>query len=227
MLDTYRTVETPEGVELGLRMAGPPVRLLAYGTDVAIRTVLLWALAIPLATLGEVGLGLLLILFFLGEWFYPVFFEVLVKGATPGKRLMGIAVLSVDGTPVSWTASVMRNLLRFADFLPVGYGFGLITMFLTRDFRRLGDLVAGTVVVYTREEQGPRNLPAAAPAPPPVALGREEQRAVVEFAQRLPSWSSERADELASLAAPLVGARGDLAVVRLVALANWLVGRRE
>jgi uncharacterized RDD family membrane protein YckC len=227
VLDTYRSVETPEGVELGLRVAGPPVRLLAWGIDVALRVGGYAVLAPVLALAGETGLGVFLVVLFLGEWFYPVYFEVLRGGATPGKRRLGLLVLHDDGTPVGWTASVVRNLVRFADFLPVAFGLGLLTMLVSRDFKRLGDLAAGTLVVHrSPETSGPGGLPGRRAEPPPVPLLAEEQRAVAEFARRLSTWTAERAEELAELALPLTRERGGPGVERLVAISNWLVGRR-
>jgi uncharacterized RDD family membrane protein YckC len=226
VLDTYRAIETPEGVELRLRVAGPPARALAWLIDVTVRLFGYGVLSLPLLVLGRVGTGLLFLVLFLGEWFYPVLFEVYAGGATPGKKLVGLAVVHDDGTPVGWSGALLRNLLRFADFLPVAYGFGLATMLVHPQFKRLGDLAAGTVVVY--EERSERALRAveALPQPPPVPLEPDEQRAVLAFAERMPMWGPARAEELASLAAPLVGARGAPAVARLAGIANWLVGRR-
>jgi len=184
MLDTYRSIETPEGVELGLWVAGPGVRALAWGFDALIRLGIYLGASIPLAFLGQAGVGLYLLLIFLVEWFYPVFFEVLRGGATPGKRRLGLQVLHDDGTPVGWSAATIRNLVRVADFLPVAYAAGLVTMLFHRDFKRLGDLAAGTVVAHLDEPFSPPR-PEPGPATPPAApLTLEEQRAVIEFAAR-------------------------------------------
>jgi uncharacterized RDD family membrane protein YckC len=226
LLDTYRAVETAEGVELGLRVAGPPVRMLAWGLDALLRTGGYLALAIAFGLLGEVGQGLLLVTIFLGEWFYPVWFEVRRGGATPGKKRLGLVVLHDDGTPVGWSASVVRNLVRFADFLPLAYGFGLVAMLVAPDFKRLGDLAAGTVVVHRGKPAAEEGLPDGPSAPPAVPLSLAERRAVVEFARRLPTWTDDRARELADLAAPLTGATGRAGVERLAAAARWLVGKR-
>lgn len=225
MLDTYRAVETPEGVELRLRVAGPAVRLLAWAIDCCLRFIAYFFLAIPLAIFGEVGVGAFFIVLFFGEWFYPVLFEV-ARGATPGKRQMGLVVLHDDGTPVSWGASMIRNLIRFADFLPLAYGFGLLAMLIHPNFKRLGDLAAGTLVVHWQPQTGVAELPAAKAVPPAVPLALDEQRAIIEFAERLPTWTPQRAAELASLARPLTGASGRQGIDRLLAIASWLVGRR-
>jgi uncharacterized RDD family membrane protein YckC len=229
MLDTYRPVETPEGVEIGLRVAGPVPRLYAALLDLGLRTILYVLLLIPVGRLGRTGVGLFLVSLFLVEWFYHVVFEVKRNGATPGKRQMGLVVLHRDGTPVGWTASVIRNLVRFADFLPSAYGFGLATMLVDRDFRRLGDLAAGTVVVHREPVALGARVPAAPPLRPPVPLSLDEQRAVIEFAERLGTWPAARSAELAALLGPLHSAareEGGEGVQRLVGMANWLLGRR-
>lgn len=226
MIDTYRAIETPEGVELRLRVAGPPARVLAWAIDVAIRLLGYAVLSIPLLVLGRAGVGLLFLVLFLGEWLYPVLFEVYARGATPGKKLVGLAVVHDDGTPVGWSGALLRNLLRVADFLPVAYGFGLVTMLVHPEFKRLGDLAAGTVVVHEERAEPTLRAGEATPQPPPVPLEPDEQRAILAFAERMPLWGPARAEELAGLAAPLVDARGPLAVERLAGIANWLVGRR-
>ncbi len=226
MLDTYRAVETPEGVELGLRVAGLPARMLAYGIDSVIR-ILMHALSLAvLAPLGTIGGGIFLLSLFVGAWFYPVLFEVLWGGATPGKRALGLVVLHDDGTPVGWTASIVRNLLRTADLLPFAYGLGILSMLFSRDFKRLGDHAARTVVVYREREAASLPLAGARSWAPPVPLAAAEQKAIIDFSHRLPKWSDERACELSDLASPLTGARGEEGLTRLVGAANWLVGRR-
>jgi uncharacterized RDD family membrane protein YckC len=226
MLDTYRPVETPEGVEIGLRVAGPVPRLFAAAIDFAIRLGVYVVLSIPAGLLGDGGVGLLLVGMFLMEWFYPVLFEVRRGGATPGKQRMGLLVLHRDGTPVGWMASIVRNLVRFADFLPAAYGFGIASMLIDRDFRRLGDLAAGTVVVHREAGMVGYRVPTGPPLRPPAPLDLDEQRAVLDFAERLGTWSEARSAELAGLAYPLTGATGIEGVKGLLGIANWLLGRR-
>lgn len=224
-LDTHRPIETPEGVELSLRIAGPVVRASAWIVDFLIRIAFYVIGGLVLPMLGNVGIGLLLILFFLTEWFYPVLFEVLRNGATPGKRMLGLQVLLDGGAPVNWSASLLRNLLRGVDFMPLAYGLGLLCMGMNRDFKRLGDLAAGTVVVYTDNLSETTRLPKAEPLPAPLPLTPEEQDAIVNFAARAESFSAERRGELASLLQPLTGQSGDAAVNHLYRIANALLGR--
>ena len=223
MLDTIHSVQTPEGVELNLHVAGPVVRGIAWGVDLALRGGLYLVLGATLGLLGRFGQGLMLLAVFVVEWFYPVLFELLAAGQTPGKRLMGLRVLNDDGTPVTWSGSVARNLLRFADFLPGFYVLGLASMLLDPSFRRLGDLAAGTIVVYPTPTNAPaRTIPDAPPLAPPLPLELSEQRAVVAYAERSPFLSEERARELAAIPAPLL-ADGDPRQ-RLFRIAAWLSG---
>lgn len=204
MLDTLRSIPTPEGFELTLRLAGPVPRALAFVIDFFIRAAVFGVLAMALGQFRGAGTGILLILAFLLEWFYPVVCEVWWHGATPGKRAFSLVVLNDNGTPVTFGASVTRNLLRAVDFLPMLYAFGLVSMLLNRDFKRLGDLAAGTIVVYRDKPAVRAALPDARAVAPRVALTMAEKRAVMDFAERFATLTPARADELAEHAAPLV-----------------------
>ena len=92
-LDTVYTVNTPEGIALELSPAGPVPRLLAWLLDLLLRSGISILLFITLSILGKLGIGIALILLFLLEWFYPVFFEVLARGATPGKAALDLVVV--------------------------------------------------------------------------------------------------------------------------------------
>jgi uncharacterized RDD family membrane protein YckC len=221
-LDTVCRFETPEGADLGLRVAGPVSRALAWVIDAAIRYAVLMVASIVLTPLEELGMGLLLILLFLLEWFYPVVFEV-VRGATPGKKAMGLLVVHDNGTPVGWPASMIRNLLRVIDFLPLFYCFGLISVLLNSRFKRLGDLAAGTLVVYAEESRESSELVQAEPRVLPVALTVDEQRALLDFAERSPSIAPARVEELAELIAE---ERGPAAVDKVLGYAGWIAKGR-
>jgi len=227
-LDTLYTAETPEGIALALRPAGIVARFYAFLIDIGVRTALLFAAMIVLGILGKFGGALVLIFFFALEWFYPVFFELALGGATPGKRAMGLRVVMDSGLPVTPAASLTRNLLRAADFLPVAYGFGLIAMLTRADFKRIGDLAAGTLVVYARAVSlhGPLpDVPAHAPAR---SLSPREQAAVIAWAGRSSRITEARLAELALLAAPVTGAAGARRgeTDSLLAVAQWLLGKR-
>jgi uncharacterized RDD family membrane protein YckC len=227
MIDTVRTVETPEGIALELRPAGPAARGIAWALDMGIRAAIYIAAGIGLAFLGKAGMGIFAILLFLLEWFYPVLFEVLWEGATPGKRAMGLQVLMEDGRPEGWGPAMLRSLLMFVDFLPALYGAGLVAMLAGKEGRRIGDLAAGTVVVHAPPSIHGKQIPAPArPVLPPAPLSLEEQRAVAAFAERAPQLTPERAEELAGLLVPLTGATGAEGVLRLQGMAAAIRGER-
>jgi len=227
LLDTTRRVATPEGIELTLRLAGPVPRALAWSVDFLLRAAVVLVVSLIASRFGRAGTGVVLITAFFVEWLLPAWFEAMWSGQTPGKRMFRLAVLNDDGTPVRWPGALTRNLLRAADFLPFLYGVGLITMLMNRDFKRLGDLAAGTVVVYQAEKvEAARAIPPAPPLPPPVSLSPEEQRAVLELAERSASFTRERFEELAELPTPLVGrAVRDAAATRMLGIANYLAGK--
>jgi uncharacterized RDD family membrane protein YckC len=117
-LDTLHHAETPEGITLALRPAGLVVRAQAWAIDFAIRAGMFLVVSIVASLTGGLGSAFLLIAYFLLEWFYPVAFEIGRRGATPGKQALGLQVVMDSGLPVTPAASVVRNLLRAADFLP-------------------------------------------------------------------------------------------------------------
>ena len=227
MLDTTRRVATPEGIELTLHLAGPVPRAMAWAIDLVIRVAILLAVATGALQLGRAGWGVVLLAAFFVEWLLPAWFEAVWRGQTPGKRAMGLAVLNDDGTPVRWPGALTRNLLRAVDFLPFFYGIGLLAMLSNRDFKRLGDLAAGTVVVYQAPSAVHGDIPQSAALAPPVPLNLEEQRAVLDLAERSATLTRERLEELAELPKPLIGAlRGERAAARLLGMANYLAGRQ-
>lgn len=231
-LDTLCNVEIPEGIELSMTVAGPVARALAWSIDTLFRTVIYIVIGFILSLLvaGDFLMGLFLILLFLMEWFYFVLYEVYREGQTPGKSTMGLRVLNDDGTAVDWSASMIRNLLRFVDFLPFSYGFGLISMLVSPDFKRLGDLVAGTLVVYSETERLPAALPEVQPFSPRHALTLEEQQGLVSFAERSVLLTRQRNEELARLTGPLTdrGRKTDSKGIleEVLATAVWIAGRR-
>jgi hypothetical protein len=138
---------------------------------------------------------------------------------------MGARVVHDDGRPVGWTASLTRNLLRAADFFPMLYGAGLASMLISRDFKRLGDFAAATVVVYEEPARRSRRIADAPAIAPPVSLSPAEQRALLDFAERTATLTDERALELAQTVPALTGsAQGAEAIRRLIGYANYLSG---
>lgn len=226
MLDTVREVHTPEGVALRLPAAGPVPRAFAWLIDFAIRFALVIVASMFLAFLGRFGMGVYLVFLFLVVWGYPVAFEALWHGQTPGKRAMGLRVVAASGAPVGWMAAFVRNLMRTVDMLPFGYAFGLASSLVDPWGRRLGDVVARTLVVHAPRTREAAHAPVNAVHVPAVPLLPGEQAAVIAFAERAGALTPQRQQELAGIAAPVTGAQGDAGVVRLFGIANWLLGRR-
>lgn len=226
-IDTLDRVETPDGIELSLRPAGPVLRAVAWLVDFCLRGGIVIVLALLLGFLEIIGMALMLLAWFLINWWYPVLFEVYAHGATPGKKAVGLRVVNQDGTPVGWGPSVIRNLLRQVDFLPVLYATGLVSMYCNRRFQRLGDLAAATLVVYVeRPETANPETDAAAGQALPLRLTAVEQRAILSFAERCPRLHPERAAELAELLSPLTGLTGTDNVERVLAWARAIEGRQ-
>ena len=155
-------LRTPEGVDLDLVLAGMGSRMIAGIFDLTTQGLL--ALAYYLVVSGvnlDEGLSVAgwSIVVFLLLFGYDVGFEVLARGRTPGKRITGLRVMRAGGQPVGLITSAIRNVLRLVDILPFLYGVGVVVIFVTGRNQRLGDLVAGTVVVRERlggrGEEGP------------------------------------------------------------------------
>jgi len=158
-LDTRIEIVTPENIALKYRVAGPFRRLPAYLIDLTIRlaailiTLILLIFVFGIVGLGGVGVGITLVAALLLEWFYGGLFETFWNGQTPGKRLLRIRVLSMDGQPIGGLQAVVRNVLRAVDAMPVflvqlpTYQLGLLTTAMNNRYQRLGDLAAGTMVV--------------------------------------------------------------------------------
>jgi uncharacterized RDD family membrane protein YckC len=133
-LDNTVEVETPEHVHFRYRVAGPVRRLLAYAIDLLVRIAVL--LVIGLILLFAMGatkalLGVLAIILFVLEWGYYVFCETVGGGSSVGKRALSLRVVKEGGYPIGVIDSVLRNLLRGADILPMFYVLGLFAMAAT------------------------------------------------------------------------------------------------
>jgi len=168
-------IETPEQVAFRLERAGLGSRILAAAIDSAILAAVYTFVIIAFGATGALlaarlemsepaawVIALLILLVTFLFWGYYIGFELAWNGQTPGKRLLGIRVVGDGGVPVSPGQVVVRNLLRFVD-LQLLYAVGMISIFATRDEKRLGDLAAGTVVVSERRAPRPSVVPRGAP----------------------------------------------------------------
>ena len=224
-LDTEVAIETPEHIVFHTRVAGPARRALAQGLDLVLcyGTIALLGALVYLAggvsadaasSLGKAGIGLILLAMFAAQWIYFVVWEGR-WGRSPGKRVLGLVVVTTTGRPIGWKASALRNLLRAADLLPIAYVVGLVTMALSSRFQRLGDLVAGTMVVVPERARAEGALALSPPAEPRevatlpdvVPLDIEERVAIELFLRRRLSLGVLRERELAEMIAGRIGAR--------------------
>jgi uncharacterized RDD family membrane protein YckC len=218
-LDTRVRVVTPENIAFEYRIAGPFARIGAYLIDclicvfVVIAAMIVMSIVFGLLGLSGLAFGLIQVLWFGLSWFYGGVFETFWNGQTPGKRLVGIRVLTVDGQPINGLQAVLRNILRTADWLPVFVlPAGLFAAAVTRRMQRLGDLASGTMVVAEDprwfrelvEINDPEALALADRIPPDFQVGRSLARALAVYAQRRVHFSWPRRLEIARhLAAPL------------------------
>lgn len=159
----FLNIDTPENVVFDYEVVGIGSRFMAALVDtlliIVLQAIAYLASFFILANLTEwqdswggwIAAVFALITFAL-LWGYYIFFELWWNGQTPGKRLTGLRVIRSDGTPITLTESIIRNLVRLVDFLPLFYGVGIVAMFIDRQSRRLGDFAAGTLVVRDQEE---------------------------------------------------------------------------
>jgi uncharacterized RDD family membrane protein YckC len=214
LLDGRLSLTTPEGVRLLLTPAGPFLRAAAWAIDILILVGVVIGLSIALPN-GKLGRGLMAILLFAFYWGYPVICEVYFGGRTVGKRAFGLEVVRRDGLPVGWRESMLRNLLLVADFLPMMYFTGLVCMMCDARFRRLGDIVAGTQVVYREKIPLRQAAPSAPPLALPFPLNADQQRTLADLFEREQALPPERMEELGSIAEALTGRSGAASVERM------------
>lgn len=245
-LDAVVAIETPEHVVFRHPVAGPLRRALAHLIDLIGCYGIVFIVAIFSigadrfsGSAGGFGTGFLLLVLFVAQWVYFAAWEAW-RGATPGKMALGLRVVTTTGRPITAWAAILRNLLRAADVLPIGYVVGVASMTATERFQRLGDLVAGTMVVAN-----PRLFGAELPRlmPPTTArereeldrardlsLDAEEQAAIELFLVRRRTLSPEREEELALMISKPLQRRLGLKIKdpsRLLALVHARVTGRE
>jgi uncharacterized RDD family membrane protein YckC len=168
--DDQLQIDTPEQIALELPLAGIGSRFLGLVIDTLIQFLLYiigaFAVGFSAALAGAVGIGrylrwipvswapaIAILFMFSVYWGYFAFFEIIWKGQTPGKRLAKIRVIKESGRPINAYEAIARNLLRAIDGLPGMYGVGIVCMMLNSQNRRLGDYVAGTVVVHDKRTE--------------------------------------------------------------------------
>lgn len=159
------SISTPENVDLHLEIAGIGNRLIAQAVDLAIIASVNLLIILGSLVMGyymstimsdpkarTIAIGIFAMLIILAVFFiqaaYFLFFEGAWHGQTPGKRLAGIRVIEINGQPIGWTASLIRNLVRMLDNFMF---LGLLVVIFNKNERRVGDLAAGTLVVRERQ----------------------------------------------------------------------------
>jgi len=171
-LDDVATVETPEQIELALPLAGVGSRALAFILDFLIQLIpIIIALTIVMASSsiepisktekGEVvqdvrpsvmAAAVFSLIVFVTNFLYFTFFDLVSRGQSPGKRALKLRVVRDGGLAIDARSSLIRNLVRTVDMLPGFYVLGLLSIFLSREHKRIGDLAAGTLVIRDRPE---------------------------------------------------------------------------
>ena len=211
-LDSRIEIVTPENIAFEYRVAGPFWRLPAYLVDLTIRAGIVVIIAIVasfvfgIAGLGTMGMGVALVGWFVLSWFYGGLFETFWNGQTPGKRMMSLRVLSIDGQPINAMQAVLRNVLRAVDAMPMMfYQVGLFTSMLNRRYQRLGDLACGTIVVVEdRPRLGslvqvddPAARKLATELPADYVVKRSLARALIQYMERRHLFAPSRRAEIA------------------------------
>lgn len=209
-LDTTLRIVSPENIAFEFRLAGPAPRLIAFAIDVFVISAVGVVLFIPFAVAGIVGaafLGFFLVALFFLWWGYGAALETFNNGQTLGKLALGLRTVSQTGLSINVAQAILRNLIRAADIAPPFFP-GLVAMAGTRRLQRLGDLAAGTVVVYDRRWRPPpppatdgginfaADIVPAGFRPDPVLA-----EALAEYAARRPMLAPARRHELAAIPA--------------------------
>jgi uncharacterized RDD family membrane protein YckC len=229
MTDTIIRVASPDGIAFDLHPAGAMVRVTAYLADIFLQIIAVSIIIVVLAIFGITGAWTATLTGFVVIWFYMVIFELLCIGRSPGKMIMGLQVVLSDGSPINAPASLLRNLLRAFDFL---FGIGFLVPLFSTGFQRLGDIVAGTLVVYAPERltrlQGKPDFSGIEARVPQRILGPEAADVILSYARRRKGFSPELRRELAKTAVGvyLLDAPEEDAEKSALGLAAWYAGIR-
>lgn len=224
-LDSVFLVKTPENIAFQYGTAGPFLRLPAYFLDLLFRMVavtvifiafLLIAAALEISFGGTSGApveAVLLIVLFLSEWFFAGFCEAYFNGQTPGKYILGLRVVTIDGKPINGLQAIMRNILRSVDIMPPIPIIGLAVMTCNKRYQRLGDLVCGTMVIVEEKPwlsgvaklEDPRAIQLAAFIPGDFVVSKSLAKALSTYVERRRFFAAPRRKEMARhVAIPLL-----------------------
>lgn len=168
MKDSILRIPSVTGVDVELRIAGPGGRSYAFVIDWHIRVLAAVAWLVvgaliyfgavgPVDGLGALGAGAIYTIWVPSAAIYLLYhpiLELMMKGRTPGKRIAGVRLVGHDGATPGIAALLIRNVFRLVDSLPFAYCIGLAATMLTERSLRIGDLAAGTVLVYDDKKKG-------------------------------------------------------------------------
>jgi uncharacterized RDD family membrane protein YckC len=217
------TIDTPEQTSLEFPLAGIGSRFLAMAADTAIQVVagfvIFFALALAIPALQFFGsvapqwafAGVIIGLFLI-YYGYFAFFETIWNGQTPGKRFAQLRVMKDDGRPINAYDAIARNLMRIVDQLPAFYGIAVLSVFLSKQNKRLGDFVAGTVVVHEKTVEAARpfletRVDSSAPAYDVSRIGVDELQLIETFLQRRDTFDPVLRGSMAAQIAARIGER--------------------
>lgn len=232
-------IDTPEQTSLEFPLAGIGSRFLAMAADTAIQAAVGFLIFIVLIIMlpgfslfGMAGgaqwvLALFIIAGFLLYSAYFAFFEIVWNGQTPGKRYAQLRVMKDDGRPISPYDAIARNLLRIVDSMPGFYGVGVLSVLISKQSKRLGDFVAGTVVVHETALEGVRpfaetRVDESLPAFDASSITVDELRLIETFIERRDSLEPGLRGSMASQIAARIGEKLQVTVYGWPRTENFL-----
>jgi len=219
-LDTVIRIVTPENIAFSYQLASFSQRALAYLTDMLVLVIIMLLIGCLLMFLvsylyfsAGLALALLMISFFFLYWFLGALFETIWNGQTPGKRLLGIRVLSTDGQPINSFQAIVRNVIRLADLQPLmSGGVAFAAMLYNKRMQRFGDLLSGTMVIIDENAFGRYELVQfkhpdifrIVEQLPPIALPSETLKVLALYVHRRKAISPRRREHIAAILAVLL-----------------------
>ena len=156
-----KNIITPENVYIDFELAGLGSRLLAFLIDFVIQCLIIFLMIIIVYSadlsyyydeeINSYITALSIIVVFLVYNGYFIFWEMLMNGQSPGKRILNLMVIKETGEAITFFDSALRNIIRVIDFLPFFYLIGSVFLVFNKNYKRIGDMAANTIVVKKRK----------------------------------------------------------------------------